>query len=73
MNNLREVWSKRFVYYINELQKYLKYIVSGHIAIVFVFVIGAAGYTYSEWLKTAPQDFPAYLVVAFILSLTDSH
>lgn len=69
MNNLREVWSKRFVYYINELQKYLKYIVSGHIALVLVFVIGAAGYTYSEWLNTAPKDFPAFIVVAFILSL----
>ncbi|WP_342598909.1 ABC transporter permease [Psychrobacillus sp. FSL H8-0483] len=69
MNNLREVWSKRFVYYINELQKYLKYIVSGHIAFVLVFVIGAAGYTYSEWLNTAPKDFPAFIVVAFILSL----
>lgn len=69
MNNLREVWSKRFVFYINELQKYLKYIISGHIAIVIVFVIGAAGYTYSEWLNTAPKDFPAYLVVSFIVSI----
>lgn len=69
MKNLREVWNKRFVFYINELQKYLKYIVSGHIAIVFVFAIGAAGYSYSEWLKTAPSDFPAFLLVAFILSL----
>ena len=68
MNNLSEVWSKRFVHYITELQKYMKYIVSGHIAIVIVFVIGAAGYTYSEWLKTAPNDFPAYLLVAFLLS-----
>lgn len=69
MNNLREIWSKRFVYYINELQKYLKFIVTGHIAIVFVFVIGAGGYTYSEWLNTAPKDFPAFLVVAFLLSI----
>lgn len=69
MNNLREVWSKRFVFYINELQKYLKYIISGHIAIVIVFVIGAAGYTYSEWLNTAPKDFPAFLVVSFIVSI----
>lgn len=69
MKNLREIWSKRFVYYINELQKYLKYIVSGHIAIVLVFAIGAAGYAYSEWLKTAPSDFPAFLLVAVILSL----
>ncbi|SES19640.1 ABC transporter permease [Psychrobacillus sp. OK032] len=69
MNNLREIWGKRFVFYINELQKYLKYIFTGHIAIVFVFVIGAGGYTYSEWLNTAPKDFPAFLVVAFILSI----
>lgn len=69
MKNLREIWGKRFVYYINELQKYLKYIVSGHIAIVLVFAIGAAGYAYSEWLKTAPSDFPAFLLVAVILSL----
>lgn len=69
MNNLREVWSKRFIFYINELQKYLKYIISGHIAIVIVFVIGAAGYTYSEWLNTAPKDFPAFLVVSFIVSI----
>ena len=69
MNNLREVWSKRFVFYINELQKYLKFIISGHLAIVIVFAIGALGYTYSGWLNTAPKDFPAYLVVAFILSV----
>ncbi|MEK4246746.1 ABC transporter permease [Psychrobacillus sp. FSL K6-2684] len=69
MNNLREVWSKRFVFYINELQKYLKFIVSGHLAIVIVFAIGALGYTYSEWLNSAPKDFPAYLVVALILSI----
>ncbi|MDF2065211.1 ABC transporter permease [Bacillus sp. Cr_A10] len=69
MKNLREVWNKRFVFYINELQKYLKFIATGHIAVVFVFAIGAAGYAYSEWLKTAPTDFPAFLLVAFVLSL----
>ena len=69
MKNLREVWNKRFVFYINELQKYLKYIFTGHIAIVLVFAIGAAGYTYSEWLKTAPSDFPAFVLVAAILSV----
>ncbi|WP_144512227.1 ABC transporter permease [Bacillus sp. FJAT-22090] len=69
MKNLREVWNKRFVFYINELQKYLKYIISGHIAIVLVFAIGAAGYAYSEWLKSAPSNFPAFLLVAFLLSI----
>ena len=48
----------RFVHYINEFQKYLKYIFTGHIAIGSVFVIGAGGYTYSEWLKEVSPDFP---------------
>lgn len=41
MNNLREIWGSRFVHYITELQKYLKYVFTGHLAIVFVFTIGA--------------------------------
>lgn len=69
MNNLRDIWSKRFVFYINELQKYLKYIFSGHIAVVLVFAIGSLGYTYSEWLNTAPKDFPSYVVVSIVLSV----
>jgi len=69
MKNLHDIWSKRFVFYINELQKYLRFIVSGHLAIVLVFAIGAAGYAYSEWLNTAPKDFPAYLLVSFVLGL----
>ena len=68
MKNLRELWGTRFVYYINELQKYLKYIISGHIAIVIVFAIGAAGYTYSEWLKEVSPDFPAALLAAIIIA-----
>jgi ABC-2 type transport system permease protein len=69
MNNLREIWGSRFVHYITELQKYLKYVFTGHLAIVFVFTIGAGGYAYSEWLKEVPTDFPAALLTAFILGM----
>lgn len=69
MNSLQDVWSKRFIHYVNELQKYLKYVFTGHLAIVFVFVLGAGGYQYSEWLKTAPENFPATLIVAVVLGL----
>ncbi|MET1014733.1 MAG: ABC transporter permease [Paenisporosarcina sp.] len=69
MNSLQDVWRIRFLYYVNELQKYLKYVFTGHLAFVFVFVIGAGGYQYSEWLKTAPSDFPAAWLVAGILGL----
>jgi len=67
MNNLREIWGSRFVHYITELQKYLKYVFTGHLAIVLVFTIGAGGYTYSEWLKEVPAEFPAALLTAVLL------
>ncbi|WP_318616730.1 ABC transporter permease [Sporosarcina sp. YIM B06819] len=67
MNNLREIWGSRFVHYITELQKYLKYVFTGHLAIVLVFTIGAGGYAYSEWLKEVPAEFPAALLAAIVL------
>ncbi|MCT6924655.1 ABC transporter permease [Metasolibacillus sp.] len=69
MNNMDNIWKSRFVHYINEVQKYMRFIVTGHIAIVFVFVIGAAGYQYSEWLKVAPASFPAEWLVAAAVGL----
>lgn len=68
MNNLREIWGSRFVHYITELQKYMKYVFTGHLAIVFVFTIGAGGYAYSEWLKEVSTDFPAALLTALVIA-----
>ncbi|MEG0260060.1 MAG: ABC transporter permease [Lysinibacillus sp.] len=69
MNNLHDVWSTRFVHYINEVQKYMRFIFTGHIALVFVFLIGAGGYQYSEWLKVVPSSFPAEVLVACIVGI----
>lgn len=69
MNNLREIWGSRFVHYITELQKYMKYVFTGHLAIVLVFTIGAGGYAYSEWLKEVPADFPAALITALVIAM----
>ncbi|MCG7337506.1 ABC transporter permease [Sporosarcina sp. ACRSM] len=68
MNNLRDIWGNRFVHYITELQKYMKYVFTGHLAIVLVFTIGAGGYAYSEWLKEVPTDFSAALLTALIIA-----
>lgn len=72
MNNVIDVWSKRFESYIAEMQKYMRFIFTGHIAIVFVFVIGALGYEYSEWLNVAPKDFPVDWVVGIIVGIAVS-
>lgn len=69
MNSMRDVWSKRFMHYMGELQKYMRFVFTGHIAIVIVFVVGALGYRYSEWLKVAPTDFPAEWLVAIAVGI----
>lgn len=69
MNNLREVWGSRFLHYITEVQRYLKYVFTGHLVLVLIFALGAAGYAYSEWLKEVPTDFPAALLVAGIVGV----
>lgn len=69
MNNMRDVWAKRFSHYMAEVMKYMRFVFSGHIAIVLVFVLGAGGYQYSEWLKVAPMDFPAEWLVAVVVGI----
>lgn len=67
MNNLHDLWAKRFAHYMSEVQKYMRFIFTGHIAIVLVFLVGAGGYYYSEWLKTVDSSFPSEIIAAIIL------
>ena len=69
MKNLHDVWSKRLQKYTAEVQNYLKYIVTGHIAVVLLFAIGAAGYAYSEWVQDVPENFPGALLLAVIFGV----
>lgn len=69
MKNLHEVWSKRLQKYTVEVQNYLKYIVTGHIAVVLLFALGAAGFAYSEWVQDIPPDFPGALLLAVVFGV----
>lgn len=69
MNSLQDVWRTRFTHYMGEVQKYMRFVFTGHLAIVIMFVLGAAGYKYSEWLKTASSDFPSILLTSAILGI----
>lgn len=69
MKHVNDVWAKRFAAYMNETQKYMRFIFTGHIALVLVFVIGALGYQYSEWLAVVPNDFPVDWVVAAVIGI----
>ena len=67
MKHVADVWAKRFAAYMTETQKYMRFIFTGHIGLVLVFVIGALGYEYSEWLGVVDSDFPVDWVVAVIV------
>lgn len=69
MNNLRDVWSSRFMHYVGEVQKYMQFIFTGHIALVLVFLVGAGGYQYSEWLKVVSPVFPAETLIATMIGI----
>lgn len=68
MNGLRKIWGDRFTHYMIEVQNYMKFIFTGHLAIVLMFTIGAGGYAYSEWLKEVPATFPSVLLTALVLA-----
>lgn len=69
MNNFSEIWSKRFQHYINEVQKYMRFVFTGHLALVLVFVVGGLGYQYSEWLKVVEPTFPAEWIIALVVGI----
>lgn len=73
MKSLHDVWTVRIRRYALEVQNYMKYIFTGHLAIVLLFAIGAAGYAYSEWLKNIPEGFPAALLLAVLFGAVLSY
>lgn len=67
--NSQQFWKNRFVEYMMEMQKYLRYIFNGHFVFVLVFGFGGGAYYYSNWVKTLDSNFPVALIMAFILAL----
>lgn len=70
-NNL---WQKRLSDYLKEITKYLRYIFNDHLVLVMVFMLGAIGLYYSQWIKTLTPSFPVnpimIVILVLVLSLT---
>jgi len=71
MNNL---WWNRFSSYIKEINKYLRYILTGHLLIVLLFLFGWVAANYNSWVAAIPPDFPisTFLGVVFAFVITPS-
>lgn len=67
--NSNELWSSRFSLFVQELQKYLRYIFNGHLLFVLIIGLGGLAYYYSEWVKTLDQSFPAAIILAVIIAI----
>lgn len=67
--NSNELWSSRFSLYVQELQKYLRYIFNGHLLFVLLIGLGGLAYYYSEWVKTLDSSFPAAIILAVVLAI----
>lgn len=63
------LWKERFSRTSKELSRYLRYILNGHLVIVFVFLLGTAAYYYQGWLKTIPDTFPAASIMAAVIAI----
>lgn len=65
----KKLWRDRAGGRIKDLGRYLRYIFTGHLVIVLLFLIGTAAYYYQEWLKTLSPDFPAAIILAVVIGV----
>ncbi|WP_027409023.1 ABC transporter permease [Anoxybacteroides tepidamans] len=69
MIDSRLLWNQRFVRYIREMRRYLRYILNPHLLYVLLIAVGAGAFVYQRWVKALPPYFPYAIVGAVILSL----
>lgn len=65
----KKLWKDRASLRTKELGRYLRYILNGHLMIVVLFLLGAAGYYYQNWLKGLSAGFPAEMIMAVCIGL----
>ncbi|AGK52554.1 ABC transporter permease [Bacillus sp. 1NLA3E] len=64
-----KLWKERLAWTSKELARYLRYIFTGHLVIVFMFLLGSGAYYYQEYVKNLQPDFPAALIMATIIGI----
>lgn len=71
---LNHLFQKRYALYIKNLLKYARHIVNDHFVLVLFLLIGAGGYTYSQFLETVTYGMvePRLFVLLLFLGLTST-
>src|SRR5699024_9256913 len=71
---LNHLFQKRYTLYVKNLLKYARHIVNDHFVLILFLLIGAGGYTYSQFLETVTYGMvePRLFVLLLFLGLTST-
>src|SRR5699024_4509865 len=69
MLDVKQLFSVRLKAHVLELSRYLRYILTGHLAIAMVFILGALSVYYHRWLDMMPKEFPSEWLMAIIFGI----
>ncbi|WP_163582948.1 ABC transporter permease [Gracilibacillus saliphilus] len=73
MLNSHQLFVERLSAHMKELSRYLRYILTEHLAIAMVFIVGALSVYYQQFLENIPDYFPSTWVIAIVLGVVTAH
>lgn len=73
MLNAHQLFVDRLSAHMKELSRYLRYILTGHLAIAMVFIVGALSVYYQQLLEDIPEYFPSTWVIAIVLGVVTAY
>ena len=65
----KKLWTMRAGRRTKDLGRYLRYIFNGHLVVVMLFLIGAAGFFYQNWITGLQPGFPVEWIMAAVTAL----
>ncbi|EUJ47935.1 ABC transporter permease [Paenilisteria rocourtiae] len=63
-----DLFKKRFGSYMEEVSRYMRYMLNDHLLFVLIIGVGAFVYSYSGWVKTLTPVFPAIPLMVILLT-----
>lgn len=73
MFNANELFKTRFIQFMKETSRYLKYMLNGHIMVAMLFLIVALAVYYQQWLAQLPDNFPSAWVIGLLFGFIASY
>ncbi|MDX8045718.1 ABC transporter permease [Gracilibacillus sp. S3-1-1] len=73
MLNAHQLFRERLSAHIKEISRYLRFILTEHLVIAVIFIVGAMSVYYQQFLEDIPDSFPSAWVIAVVLGLASAY